>query len=109
MPALFETTVRSLTSGRSRTALIKELGTPEKPKPPTRMVDEPVMSLTASLAEGDSLSMARLVVDTEKFRRHRGRKSAGTAGNGLDMVPDAIQGGGYGRESNGFRKKGSQK
>lgn len=89
MPALFETTVKSLISGRSRTALISVFGTPENPKPPARTVEEPFMSAMASLAEPHLLSIARAAVVTEKFRRHNGRNTEGT--KGLDMVLTFLQ------------------
>lgn len=71
MPALLETIVKSLKSGRSRTALIKVFGTPEKPKPPTRIIEFPLRSLMASCALGTILLIAHCVGVVEKFRRPR--------------------------------------
>ena len=79
IPALFETTVKSLISGRSRTALIKLLGTPENPKPPTKIIDEPFRSLIASLALGTFLLIARREVEDENSRRQSGRRTEGPA------------------------------
>lgn len=75
MPALLETTVKPFNSGLSRRALMSVLGTPEKPNPPTRSVESPFTSLTASAAEGTTLSIALWAEDAEKFRRHMGLNS----------------------------------
>lgn len=77
IPALLDTTVKSLMSGRSRTALMRVLGTPEKPKPPTKTVEERFMSLMASAADGHILLIARCEAVIEKFRRHSGRNTEG--------------------------------
>lgn len=72
IPALFDTTVKSLRSGRSRSAFISEFGTPEKPKPPTSKTEFPCMSLMASCAEGHILFMERFGTEDENWRVKRG-------------------------------------
>jgi hypothetical protein len=64
---------------------MRVLGTPEKPNPPTRTVAGPFMFLIASAAELARLSMARLEVEAEKFRRQTGRNTD-TAGKDRDMM-----------------------
>lgn len=49
---------------------MRVLGTPENPKPPTRIIDDPFMSLIASCADGTILSITLRDDETEKFRRH---------------------------------------
>ena len=68
IPALFDTTVKSFKSGRSRSALINELGTPENPNPPTSTVVLPFISLIASCAESQILLIALLAVKDENSR-----------------------------------------
>jgi hypothetical protein len=65
IPALFDATVKSFKSGRSRSALINELGTPENPNPPTSTVVLPFISLIASCAESQILLIALLAVEDE--------------------------------------------
>lgn len=69
MPALFETTVKSFNSDRSLRALIRELGTPLKPNPPTRIVVLLFMSLIASWAESTILLIFLLAAVEENCRR----------------------------------------
>jgi hypothetical protein len=80
--------VKSRSSGRSRTALMRELGTPEKPKPPTKIMDELFKSLIASWADGTILLMAGRETVMEKFRRHSGRNNEGPA---LAFIPEQMQ------------------
>lgn len=68
MPALLLTTVKFLRSDRSRSALMRVFGTPEKPKPPTKTVESDFMSLIASCADETILLIAGRDVLAEKKR-----------------------------------------
>ena len=69
IPALFDTTVKSCKSFLSLKALMRELGTPENPNPPTSSVVLPFMSLIASWAESHILLMALLALEEENSWR----------------------------------------
>lgn len=69
MPALLETTVKSFKSNLSLKALINELGTPLKPKPPTSRVLLLFMSLIASWADAQILLICLLDTEEENCRR----------------------------------------
>ena len=68
MPALLETMVKFPRSLRSRRPLIKVAGTPERPNPPTRIVDPLRTLLIASSALGEILSILRRQDETENSR-----------------------------------------
>lgn len=48
VPALFETAVMPLTSGRASRADMRVSGTPQRPNPPQRIVESEVIAATAS-------------------------------------------------------------
>lgn len=81
IPALLLTTVKFVRSDRSRKALMRVFGTPEKPKPPTSSVESDFMSLMASCAEETILLIAGRDALAEKKRmpvagpRRRAEKS----------------------------------
>lgn len=81
MPALFETTVKSTRSLRSRMLLINVAGTPENPNPPTRIVSPLFTLAIASSALGQILLMASCRAVAENVReapydcRHTGLRN----------------------------------
>ena len=81
MPALFDTTVKSLKSGLSLRALIRVAGTPENPNPPTSKVLPLCISRIASCADGHILLIANLAHELENWRRVHNRAKGEFATN----------------------------